>query len=62
MVSAIISLLAAIFKAIPSIEDLVKSAIAQADKANVADAHKRKTEKDAAVDAAIDKKDIEEKL
>lgn len=51
---AIINLLAALFKAFPSLEKVIALAIAQADKGNVANAIKRKYEKDAAVDAAID--------
>ena len=53
-VSAIVSLLTAIFKAFPSIESLAKSAIELADKANAAEALRRKQEKDKAVDNAID--------
>ena len=53
-VSAIVSLLTAIFKAFPSLENLAKSAIELADKANTAEALKRKQEKDKAVDNAID--------
>lgn len=54
MASAIISLLVAIFKAVPSFERLVKIALKLADKANAAEAAKRKQEKDKAVDDAID--------
>lgn len=54
-VSAIISLLVAIFRSVPSFERLVKTAIEEANKANIAEAAKRKQEKDKAVDAAIDK-------
>lgn len=54
-VSAIISFLTAIFKAFPSIEDIIKKAIEAANKANIAEAAKRKQEKDKAVDAAINK-------
>lgn len=56
-VSAIVSLLTAIFKAFPSLESLAKSAIELADKANVAEAAKRKQEKDKAVDDAINGND-----
>lgn len=54
--SAIISLLTAIFKAFPSIESIIKRAIEEMDKANVAEASKRKEEKDGLVDDAIDGK------
>ena len=54
--SAIISLLIAIFKAFPSIESIIKTAIEELDKANVAEAAKCKQEKDKAVDAAIEKR------
>lgn len=60
-VSAIISLLIAIFKAFPSIEGIIKTAIEELDKANAAEAAKRKQDKDKAVDAAIDK-EKEDKL
>lgn len=53
MVSAIINLLAALFRAFPSFKDLVNSALEAANKANVAEAVKRKQEKDKAVDEAI---------
>ncbi len=53
-VSAAISLLAAIFKAIPSIESLVKIALERVDKAKAAEALLRKCEKDKLVDKAID--------
>lgn len=56
-VSAIISLLTAIFKAFPSIESIVKTAIEELDKANAAEALKRKTAKDKAVDDAINGND-----
>ena len=59
--SAIIQLLIAIFKAFPSIESIIKTAIEELDKANAAEAAKRKAEKDKAVDAAIDK-EKEDKL
>lgn len=52
--SAIISLLVAIFRAVPSFERLVKTAIEEANKANVAEAARRKQDKDNAVDSAID--------
>lgn len=55
--SAIIQLLTAIFKAFPSIESIIKSAIEEANKANVAEAAKRKQDKDNAVDNAIDGRD-----
>lgn len=54
-VSAIISLLTAIFKAFPSIEGIIRMAIEEANKANIVEAANRKQEKDKAVDAAIDK-------
>lgn len=47
MVSAIISLLAALFNAIPSIKDVVSMALERADKANVAEAFSRESEKNA---------------
>lgn len=53
-VSAAISLLTAIFRAIPSIESLVKIALERADKAKAAEALLRKSEKDKLVDKAID--------
>lgn len=53
MVSAIINLLAALFRAFPSFKDLVNSALKAANKANVAEAVKRKQGKDKAVDEAI---------
>lgn len=52
--SAVIQLLIAIFKAFPSIESIIKTAIEELDKANAAEAAKRKAEKDKAVDNAID--------
>lgn len=55
MASAIINLLALIFKAIPTLEALVKAAVEQADRSNVAEAISRKAQKDKAVDAAIDR-------
>lgn len=54
MLSAVISLLAAIFRAIPSIEGIARQAFELADKARAAQAAARKADKDAAVDAAID--------
>ena len=54
MASAIISLLISIFKAFPSIENIIRTAIEELDKAIVAEAAKRKEEKDNAVDNAID--------
>lgn len=54
-VSAVISLLAAIFRAIPSIESLVKIALERVDKAKAAEALLRKENKDKLVDKAIDK-------
>lgn len=57
MASAIISLLISIFKAFPSIENIIRTAIEELDKANVAEAAKRKEEKDNAVDNAIDGND-----
>lgn len=53
-VSAIISLLIAIFKAFPSIESIVKTAFEAAEKAKRAEALKRKEAKDKLVDEAID--------
>lgn len=55
MASAIINLLALIFKAIPTLEALVKAAVEQADRSNIAEAISRKALKDKAVDAAIDR-------
>lgn len=55
MVSAIIDLLAAIFRAFPKLTELVESALDMAAAANVAEAIERKQKKDATVDAAIDK-------
>lgn len=55
MASAIINLLALIFKAIPALEVLVKAAVEQADRSNVAEAINRKAQKDKVVDAAIDR-------
>lgn len=55
MASAIINLLALIFKAIPTLEALVKAAVEQADRSNVAEAINRKAQKDKVVDAAIDR-------
>ena len=52
--SAIISLLAALFGAVPSIKELVQSALELADKANSAEAALRKANKDKAVDDEID--------
>lgn len=52
-VSAVISLLTAIFRAFPCLESLAKSAIKLADNANAVEALKRKTAKDKAVDDAI---------
>ena len=52
-VSAVLSLLTAIFKAFPSIENIIRTAIEEAEKAKRADALKRKEEKDAMVDKAI---------
>lgn len=52
--SAVISLLAALFGAVPSIKELVYSALELADKANAAEATLRKANKDKAVDDAID--------
>lgn len=60
MASAIISLLVALFKAFPALESIIARAVELAQKANVADAINRKTQKDAFVDAAIDKKDDNE--
>ena len=52
--SAIINLLAALFGAVPSIKELVQSALELADKANGAEAALRKANKDKAVDDEID--------
>ena len=52
--SVIVSLLVAIFRSVPSFERLVKTAIEEANKANIAEAAKRKQKKDKAVDNAID--------
>ena len=54
MLSAVISLLAAIFRAIPSIEGIARQALELADRARAAQAATRKADKDAVVDAAID--------
>ena len=54
MVSAIIQLLAALFRAFPSFKELVECGLDMAEAANVAEAIKRKQAKDAAVDSAID--------
>lgn len=51
--SAIISLLAALFKALPSVRELVGVALEASQSANVADAVKRWREKNAAVKAAL---------
>ena len=50
--SAVISLLAALFGAFPSIKELVHSALELADKVNSAEATLRKANKDKAVDDA----------
>lgn len=55
MASAIINLLALIFKAIPTLGALVKAAVERADSSNIAEAISRKAKKDKAVDAAIDR-------
>lgn len=55
MVSAIIELLAAMFRAFPKMTELVECALDMAAAANVAEAIERKQKKDAAVDQAIDK-------
>ena len=54
MVSAIIQLLAALFRAFPSFKELVECGLDMAEAANVAEAIGRKQAKDAAVDSAID--------
>lgn len=54
MVSAIIQLLAAMFRAFPSFKELVECGLDMAEAANVAEAIERKQKKDAAVDRAID--------
>ena len=53
MVSAIIQLLAAMFRAFPSFKELVECGLDMAEAANVAEAIERKQKKDAAVDRAI---------
>ena len=53
MVSAIITLLSALFRAVPSLANLVSEAYALAERANEAEAAKRKQAKDAAVESAI---------
>ena len=60
MVAAVVQLLAALFRAVPSLANLVNEAYALAEKANAAAAAKRKQDKDAAVDAAIDNKEGEQ--
>lgn len=55
MVSAIIQLLAAMFRAFPSFKELVECGLDMAAAANVAEAIERKQKKDAAVDRAINK-------
>ncbi len=55
MVSAIIQMLAAVFRAFPSFKELVECGLDMAAAANVAEAIERKQKKDATVDAAIDK-------
>ena len=55
MALAIIQLLAAMFKAFSKFTELVECALDMAAAANVAEAIGRKQNKDAAVDAAIDK-------
>lgn len=55
MVSAIIQLLAALFRAFPKLTELVEYGLDMAAAANVAEAIERKQKKDAAVDRAIDK-------
>lgn len=54
MVSAIIQLLAAMFRAFPSFKELVECSLDMAAAVNVAEAIERKQKKDAAVDRAID--------
>jgi len=49
-----ISLLTALFTAIPALEKLVRDAMAALDAARAADAAARKQQKDTAVDQAID--------
>lgn len=53
MASAIIQLVAAIFKAFPSIREIIEVAVEASKSANVADALKRKEAKDAMVDKAV---------
>lgn len=57
MASAVIQLLIAIFKAFPSIESIIKTAIEAAEKAKRAEALKRKETKDRLVDDAIEKEE-----
>ncbi len=52
--SAIITLLAALFKAVPAVRELVGVALEAAQSANVADAVKRWREKNKAVKAALE--------
>lgn len=54
MVSAIIQMLAALFRAFPTFKELVECGLDMAAAANVAEAIERKQIKDATVDAAID--------
>lgn len=54
MASAIIQVLAALFRAFPKLTELVECGLDMAEAANVAEAIERKQKKDAAVDAAID--------
>ena len=54
MASAIIQMLAALFRAFPSFKELVECGLDMAEAANVADAIERKQKKDAAVDKAVD--------
>ena len=58
--SAILSLLTAIFRAFPTIENLVGLALKASKQAKEAEAIMRKESKDNLVDAAIDKKDTNE--
>ena len=51
-----ISLLAALFKAVPALESLARQALELLGQARAADALRRKADKDAAVDAACSEK------
>ena len=57
MVSALISLISALFKAIPSLGKIFAEAVALSNKGNEADAISRKLAKDKAIDAAFESKE-----